>query len=185
MKNYDIVNLVESITQSVAQYIEGKGINLIFDTDIEHKKLACDADMIERIMLNLLSNAVKYTEKGGEITVSIKNLGDMIRISVKDSGVGIPKEKLDLVFNRFVQGETSLSRRCEGSGIGLSLVKSLVEMHNGRIYAFSDVDKGSEFAFELPNVKIDDEGGFPLSEPTKEERIHRINVEFSDIYSLN
>lgn len=183
--NYDIVNVVENITQSVAQYIEGKGINLIFDTDVEEKILSCDADMIERILLNLLSNAVKYTEKGGFITVTIKDLGDVARISVHDTGVGIPEEKLDYIFERFAQGDRPLSRRCEGSGIGLSLVKSLVELHNGRIYANSTINKGSEFTFELPAVVMEECANCQAMKPSNEERIHKINVEFSDIYSLN
>jgi signal transduction histidine kinase len=183
--NYDIINVVENITQSVAQYIEGKGINLIFDTNVEEKILACDADMIERILLNLLSNAVKYTEKDGFITVTIKDLGNVVRISVHDTGVGIAEEKLDYIFERFAQGDRPLSRRCEGSGIGLSLVKSLVELHKGRIYANSTINKGSEFTFELPVVVMDQSANCQVLNPTNEERIHKINVEFSDIYSLN
>ncbi len=183
--NCDIINLVENITQSVAQYIEGKGINLIFDTDVEEKILACDTDMIERIMLNLLSNAVKYTDKGGTIKVTIQDLCDTIRISIMDTGVGIAEDKLDMIFERFVQGDRPLNRRCEGSGIGLSLVKSLVELHKGRIYANSTVNKGSEFTFELPVVVMDQSAQFQGVEPSNEERIHKINVEFSDIYSLN
>lgn len=183
--NHDIVKVIENITQSVAQYIEGKGINLLFDTDVEEKYLFCDADMIERIMLNLLSNSVKYTEKGGSIMVCIKDLDDMIRISVKDTGIGIPEEKLGLIFERFVQGERPLSRRCEGSGIGLSLVKSLVELHKGRIYVNSTVNEGSEFVFELPVRLMDQSADFKGIEQSNEERIHKINVEFSDIYSLD
>ncbi len=183
--NSDIVNVVENITQSVAQYIEGKGINLIFDTDVEEKILACDTDIIERIMLNLLSNAVKFTDKGGSIKVIIKDVGDNVRISVIDTGVGIAEDKLDMIFERFVQGERPLSRRCEGSGIGLALVKSLVELHKGRIYANSTINEGSAFTFELPVVMLDQSAQFQGVEPSNEERIHKINVEFSDIYSLN
>lgn len=184
-KNHNIVSIVESITQSVAQYIEGKGINLIFDTDLEEIYMACDADMIERIMLNLLSNAVKYTEKDGFIKVNICDKKTSVVISVRDTGIGIPEDKLDIIFERFVQGDRPLTRRCEGSGIGLSLVKSLVELHNGRVWVTSSLNKGSEFSVELPVAVMEEENLLPALDQTDEERIHKINVEFSDIYSLN
>ncbi|MCX7773945.1 MAG: PAS domain S-box protein [Clostridia bacterium] len=183
--NHNIVDVIENITQSVAQYIEGKGISLIFDTDVEEKILACDADLIERILLNLLSNAVKYTEKGGTIKVIVQDLGERVRITVKDTGVGIPEEKLDSIFERFVQGDKPLTRRCEGSGIGLSLVKSLVELHKGKVYVQSVVNGGSSFIFEIPVTISENDVVQASIEPSPEERIHKINVEFSDIYSLN
>jgi PAS domain S-box-containing protein len=182
--NYDIVSMLENITQSVAQYIEGKGLNLIFDTDVEEKVMACDAEMVERIMLNLLSNAVKYTEKNGYIKVTIKDNKDCLRVSVRDTGVGIPEDKRDLIFERFVQGDKQFTRRCEGSGIGLSLVKSMVELHGGRIWVNSTVGKGSDFIFELPfQVIEEDQSVVKNLEPTHEERIQKVNVEFSDIYT--
>lgn len=183
--NHDIVKVVRSITESVNQYIEGKEIRLLFESNVARRIISCDADMIERILLNLLSNAVKYTEKEGCIKVSVKDMKKVIRISVKDSGIGISEDMLDLIFERFIQVDKPLSRRCEGSGIGLSLVKSLVELHNGRIYVNSTVNEGSEFTFELPVTTIEKESYLQGMEPSREERIHRINVEFSDIYSLN
>jgi signal transduction histidine kinase len=166
------------------QYIEGKGLNLIFDTDVEEKVMACDAEMIERIMLNLLSNAVKYTEKNGYIKVTIKDNKDCLRVSVRDTGVGIPEDKRDVIFERFAQGDKQFTRRCEGSGIGLSLVKSIVELHGGRIWVNSTVGKGSDFVFELPfQVIEEDKSAVKNLEPTHEERIQKVNVEFSDIYT--
>lgn len=184
--NQDIVNVFESITQSVAYYIEGKGLSLIFDTDVEEKVMAFDPEMIERILLNLLSNSVKYTEKGGLISVHVQDLDDRVRLMVRDTGVGIAPDKLDIIFERFVQGDRQLTRRCEGSGIGLSLVKSMVELHGGRIWVNSTLGKGSTFVVELPVTIMSEEGEqFKNLEPTNEERIHKVNVEFSDIYSIN
>lgn len=183
--NHDIVKVIRSITESVAQYIEGKGIKLMFETTVPQKIIACDADMIERILLNLLSNAVKYTEKDGFIKVIVSSTDNVVRVTVKDSGVGISEEMLDLIFERFIQIDKPLSRRCEGSGIGLALAKAFVELHKGRIYANSTINKGSEFTFELPAFTLEDESYLQSIEPSREERIHRINVEFSDIYSLN
>ncbi|MGK0468693.1 ATP-binding protein, partial [Clostridium sp.] len=123
LKNGDIVYVVEEISQSVAEYIKNNGITLIFDTDVEEKIIAFDEEKIERIMLNLLSNAVKFTKKNGSILVNIYDKGDFVEISVKDTGIGIPKDKLKFIFERFAQIDKSTSRQNEGSGIGLALVK--------------------------------------------------------------
>ena len=148
--NYNIVKVIEDITLSIAEYVKHKKINLIFNTDVEEITLACDPDKIERVMLNLLSNAIKYTDDNGDIYVSLNKVNEDVVVSVKDSGVGIPNDKLELIFDRFGQANDILSRRCEGSGIGLSIVKSIVEMHGGKIEVFSEIGKGSEFVFNIP-----------------------------------
>ncbi|MEG2788651.1 MAG: ATP-binding protein [Romboutsia sp.] len=181
--NYNIINIVEEITLSVAQYIEGKGINLIFDTNSEETIIACDPDKIERIVLNILSNAIKYTDEDGEIYTNIKVQKDKVVISIKDNGVGISKEKLPFIFDKFRQIDNILTRRCEGSGIGLSLVKSIVEMHGGVIYVKSAPGYGSEFIFELPIRLIKEENNITKNNPTQ-PKIEKCNIEFSDIYSL-
>mgnify|MGYP000916980427 FL=1 len=125
-KNCNFVKVVEDITLSTVSFIEEKDISLTFDTDIEEKIILCDPDMIERIVLNLLSNAVKYTPEGGHIFVNIYDRNDRVILSVKDNGIGISQEMLQLIFERFVQLDRTTARSVEGSGIGLSLVKSLV-----------------------------------------------------------
>lgn len=129
--NYNIVSLVEDTTLSIADYIKSKGLSIVFDTDVEEKIIACDPEEIERILLNLLSNAIKFTPRGGNIMVNVEDGNKSISIKVKDTGKGIPKEKLNSIFERFVQVDKSLARENEGSGIGLSLVKALVELHGG------------------------------------------------------
>ena len=90
-------------------------------------------------MLNLLSNSIKFTEPGGKIEVTIYDRKEHILISVKDTGVGIPQDMLEKIFDTFTQVDPSFRRHAEGSGIGLSLVKSLVEMHEGKIIARSQL----------------------------------------------
>ncbi|MDP4144542.1 MAG: ABC transporter substrate binding protein [Bacillota bacterium] len=184
LQNNDIVSIVEDITISVREYVESKGIDLIFDTDIEEKIIACDPDKIERIVLNLLSNAVKFTSHGGNILVNIKDTGERIIIEVKDDGIGIPEEKQHCIFERFVQVDKSLSRNREGSGIGLSLVKSLVELHGGNISLKSKLGEGSTFIIELPVETIPD-SAVVIKEDLciGNSNIERINIEFSDIYA--
>lgn len=179
--NYNIVSIVEDITLSVSDYYKLKNIKLIFDTDIEEKIMAIDEDKIERIMLNLLSNAVKFTENGGNIFVNFEDKGNYVQISVKDSGIGIPIEKIETIFDRFEQVDKSLTRKREGSGIGLSIVKTLVELHGGNINVISKLGVGSEFIFKLPvaviNEKIVDKS------TSYESKIDKISIEFSDIYN--
>lgn len=182
-KNGDIVSVIEDIVQSIAVYVESKGIKLIFDTDIEEEIMGFDHDMMERILLNLLSNALKYSHPNGNIYVNIIDKKSSIAIEVKDEGEGIPKDKLNVIFERFGQVNNTLSRKCEGTGIGLYLVKSFVEMHGGRISVSSEEGKGSQFLIELPVVLAD--GEKPSDKALFNTKVGKIEIEFSDIYSIN
>lgn len=183
-KNEDIVKIVEDITLSVAKYIESKEIALTFDTELEECWMACDADKIERIMLNLLSNAIKFTNSKGSIEVNIYDRGDRIGIHVKDTGVGIPENKMHIIFERFRQVDSLMQRKAEGSGIGLSLVKALVDAHGGTITVESKYGQGTEFMIELP-ITLVREADEILGERTSavQPNVERIHVEFSDIYA--
>ena len=185
LQNRDIVSTIEDITLSIINYVQAKGITLIFDTNVEEKNMVFDPDKIERIMLNLLSNAIKFTEPGGNISVNLYNKGDNIIISVKDTGIGIPEQKQDIIFERFRQVDETLSRNSEGSGIGLSLVKSFVEMHDGKISVKSDYGKGSEFIIELPVYiqVIQDIALTQIQSHIHENNTLKATIEFSDIYS--
>lgn len=185
LQNYNIVYLVEEITTSVADYAMGKGITIIFDTNTEEKVVACDPDQIERIILNLLSNAIKFTPSGGNIWVTIFDKGEKMEISIKDTGIGIPQDKQECIFNRFQQVDKSLTRQSEGSGIGLSLVKALVEKHNGKINLNSELGKGSEFTIEIPcNILTEPDSRLSINQaPGSRDYVERICIEFSDIYS--
>lgn len=183
LQNEDIVKVVEDITMSVAEYIENKNINLIFDTEFEEKVIACDLEKIERIMLNLLSNAVKFTPENGSIFVNVYEKDCKIFISVKDTGMGIPHHLQDAIFERFIQADKSTSRNREGSGIGLSLVKSLAKLHRGNISLISEYGQGAEFILELPNETIDIGEKLDVnSNCMSNEPVERIHIEFSDIY---
>jgi signal transduction histidine kinase len=182
MHNQNIVSIVEEITLSAGDYIRNRGITLVFDTNIEEKIIAVDADKIERIMLNLLSNSIKFTDEGGSISVNIYDKGDSVEISVKDTGIGIPEEKQNIIFDRFVQVDKTFKRNREGSGIGLSLVRMLAEMHGGTVSVRSKIGEGSEFIIMLPANLIEEENDCAF---TTESKVDKINIEFSDIYSVD
>ena len=131
-------------------YIEGKGIDLIFYTDTEEKEISCDKLEIERCIVNLLGNAVKFTPEGGLIEVLIQDLKDKVKISVKDSGIGIPEEKQSMIFDKFNQVIDDSSKQKNGSGLGLTITKHLIDLHGGEIYVESKVGEGSEFIIILP-----------------------------------
>ncbi len=186
MTNCNIVSFVEEITQSVADYIQTNNLTLIFDTDTEERIIACDLDKIERILYNLLSNSIKYTDSGGSIFVNITDGEESVTITVEDTGIGIEKEKLDIIFERFRRIDTSFTRKNEGSGIGLSIVKSLVEMHEGTICVESEYGVGTKFIISLP-VKVlehkNEETLNKLINNSINNRVERAKIEFSDIYS--
>lgn len=182
--NCDIISLIENISLSVVDYIENKGLSLIIDTDVEEKIIACDPDMIERIILNLLSNSVKFTPHGGKIMVNMEDNIENICIRIKDTGRGIPEDKLDSIFERFVQVDKSLTRDNEGSGIGLSLVKALVELHCGTISVKSKEGHGTEFIINIPCKLINEtRDAIRVYDVIDESCTEKINIEFSDIYS--
>lgn len=182
LENKNIIEIIENITLSVVSYVESKGISIIFDTELEEKVIACDEDKLERVILNLLSNAIKFTNPGGSIQVNIYDRGNSLIISVKDSGFGIPKDMHSKIFEPFTQGDSLLRRRAEGSGIGLSLVKSLVELHGGKVSINSELGKGSEFIIELPINLIEESQDCVDRGDFIESKVEKITVEFSDIY---
>lgn len=177
----DLVSLIRDICRTVDAYAEAKSIKLSFSTVLITKMMTTDIEKIERILLNLLSNAIKHTGKDGKITVSVRDRreGGAI-ICVQDTGEGIPKDKQKMIFDRFAQAEVSLSRQNEGTGIGLALVKSLVEILKGSICVQSEVGKGSVFRIELPLLKSVSEAnridiqGFNLAK--------KAEMELSDLY---
>ncbi|ERK30516.1 sensor histidine kinase [Clostridium intestinale] len=180
--NLNIIKVVEDIAMSVVDFVESKGLTLTFDTEVEEKIISCDPYLIERIMLNLLSNSVKFTQKGGNILVKVHLEDNYVCISVKDNGIGIPDDMQELIFDRFIQVDDVITKNTEGSGIGLSLVKSLVEMHCGKIYLNSQENRGSEFVICIPDILNKDNEEKRNITNLDDNRIERINIEFSDIY---
>lgn len=162
----DIIPFVKQITSSFESLAQRKNIDLELEIDPrlrerlreENTKFYFDEDMIEKILNNLMSNAFKFTGESGNITIGLKiekDKSDYLEISVKDSGMGIPPEKLLYVFDRFFQADSSDEKRFEGSGIGLALLKELVDLLDGEVAVESEPGKGTTFFCYLPfNKKI-------------------------------
>lgn len=181
LKNVNIVSIVEDITLSVVEYTESKNIELQFDTEIEEKIVAVDEDKIDRIMLNLLSNAIKFTPEGGNIFVNLYDKGDYIEISVKDTGIGIPEDKKQYIFNRYSQVNSSDKSNYFGSGIGLAIVKSLVDLHEGNIELKSTYGKGSEFIINLPNKLVQKQKFEQTEMISKNSKENKVGIELANI----
>ena len=186
-KNYDIVSFVENISMSVADFAKQNNIDLIFDTNVEEKIMAFDLEKLERIMLNLLSNSIKYNKAQGQIEVLLNDCNDTFVITVKDTGVGIPSDKLMYIFERFRQVENTFNKSTKGSGIGLSLVKDLIEIQGGTIEVKSELGVGSEFIIKLPVKILSDDSNIDKVYFNNDyhDLVKRMNIEFSDIYIGN
>lgn len=182
-QNYDIVYFVESICQSIVEFAKQKNIEVIFDTDIEEKIISFDLDKMERIILNILSNSIKFTKEQGKIEIYIRESNEMLEIEISDDGIGIPQNKLNSIFERFKQVENNTIRSGEGSGIGLYLVKSLVDMHGGDIAVESELGSGTTFKISIP-AELEEEYECNIIEKNLQNSyIEKIKVEFSDIYA--
>ena len=144
----DLVGFCRSIVESFSPYCEKKGISLITHLK-DCPPLFLDVERFDKVIYNLLSNAVKFTPQGGSITLSVESIGSHCLLQVKDTGIGIRQDQIPYLFERFRQAEGSASRSYEGTGLGLALVKELVELHHGQISVDSTYKKGTTFTIWL------------------------------------
>ena len=186
-QNIDIVAIVKEVTKQVEEYIKDTDVKVVFNSKLKEKIITGDPEKIENIILNILSNAVKFTKSGGggKIIVNIFEKEESVFISIEDTGIGIPEDKLDMIFEKFTQVNKTLTRNHEGSGMGLALVKSLVDKHDGRITVKSKLGIGSKFTIELPVRGILDEVAVEaINYNTYGNLYEKIKIEFSDIYGI-
>lgn len=180
--NCDVINVIEEITISIAQCEKAESRTIIFDTDTEYLEIKCDPDNIERAILNLLSNTLKFTASDGNISVICSEKEHYLEIRVKDDGVGIPAEFRQRIFDRFVQVDKSFRRNVEGSGIGLSLVKLIIDAHGGQIYLNEEIHKGCEFILTLPKMRMEEnKTNVNYVKSSQKELNTKVSIELSDI----
>ena len=186
MDNYNIVSIVEDTILCVVKYIEHTNKSITFDTEEEEIILACKPNDIEKIILNLISNSLKFTEDNGNIEVDIKvnTEEEKVFVHIKNDGPSISKENAEYIFNRFSQIDENITRENEGSGIGLYLVKYLVEKHNGEIWLNTQVDSGVEFIFYIPIKTTNNKDYIKTHFVEEHSMIDKCRIEFSDVYCI-
>jgi len=177
-KNVEIVALTKEIVESVKEYADQKLLKLTFQSACERIEALMDIEKYEKILLNLLSNAIKFTPPERSVNVVLYRQGNNLKIDIKDSGIGIPEDKKVIIFERFGQADSSLARQAEGTGIGLYLVKLLVESLGGKIYVTSEEGYGSTFSISLP---IRQSGAQKAHEINGNKILQAASLEFSDI----
>lgn len=170
------------IFEAVKPWFEKKAVRLSFEEVDLNLGTVCDPSVFEQILLNLLSNALKFTPEGGDVLITaLRNRisGDIV-ISVKDSGIGIPQDSQQRIFDKFVRLEHDLVQNAEGNGSGLAIVKGLIEMEGGSVQVVSSAGKGAEFRIRYPvrdNVMKNTNPGIVHRETLE----YRVLMEFSEI----
>jgi len=154
MEDVNIQDLVDRSVQEMQSPAKERGIVLESKSLQALPKIRGDPQRLEQVITNLIGNAIKFTDKGS-VTVEAKQDGSVVVVSVKDTGIGIPKEAIPKLFVKFYQVETTLSRNHEGTGLGLAICRKIIEAHNGRIWVESTLGQGSTFSFTLPIEKTE------------------------------
>src|SRR4030043_890530 len=157
-EDLELRQLIELTASSLRPQADGKSIQIEVEVPEQIPAVYGDPEKIEQILTNLIGNSIKFTPDGGKILITAKFLSPereggprhTVAVSVKDTGIGIPLEHLESIFEKFHQVENSLHRSVSGTGLGLAITKGLVEAHQGKIWAESEVEKGSTFTFTLP-----------------------------------
>ena len=150
-----IERFLRGLISAVKKTAEDRGIRIEMSSDQNIGAVLTDSDKLERILLNLLFNALKFTPAGGKIQLNATHQDGELTLQVSDTGRGISEEQLSFVFDRFWQADTSSERKYGGMGIGLALVKELVEIQGGKVSVTSEIAKGTQFTIRLPHQKLD------------------------------
>jgi signal transduction histidine kinase/ligand-binding sensor domain-containing protein/DNA-binding response OmpR family regulator len=179
VSNDELIRFCREATESFSDLSDSRNIKLTFTSNVKELKASLDFDKIEKILFNLLSNAFKFTPEKGSISVSVffDEAEKQVKISVADTGIGIQQDKQDAIFERFVQNIPEGSTVNKGSGIGLSLTREFVQMHDGKITLESTVGKGSCFEVVIPLKDHFEIQNLPVNSPTYETDLSKKQIE--------
>lgn len=150
IKEVPIKEMLDSIMDIIMPQVKEKNISIKLNLKLTTEKIKADPGQLERVFLNLISNAIKFTPDKGKITISGEDRNEYVEFSIEDTGIGIPKKDMDKLFEEFFRADNALDQKVKGSGLGLSLVKKIIEAHRGKIWAQSELNKGTRFTFTLP-----------------------------------
>ena len=183
LANDDIVGVVRSVCEKAESLFEAEGVTLTFQSDKTGQVIAMDAERIERLLLNLLSNALKFTPKGGSVDVRVRVTPQRVYLSVSDTGRGIAPEKLEHVFDRFLETD-AMDPPPHGVGLGLAICRRIAQGHGGSIVAQSEEGKGATFTVALPNERA---AGATMRQPkvSYSGGFNRTLLELSDALSAS
>jgi len=181
-KKVEAVSFCKSIIDSILPTTEERGLTLNFRHSPETVEVVIDSEQFEKVLLNLLSNAIKFTPEGGIITLALDEMDNHVVFTVEDNGEGIPDDMQDIIFDRFSQVDNSSTKRHGGTGIGLSLVKEIVELHKGTVEVNSEIGHGSRFTVKL--LKGDDHIAEEMMERRKADKPVAIKKRLDDYESI-
>lgn len=151
ISNYSLVNQMNRVISTQENQATEKNIEIVFETPKKDIFIDGDEQRLEQVWTNIISNAIKYTNEGGFITITMKKSSKDIEVSIEDTGIGMSKEVVSHIFERFYREDKA--RNVEGNGLGLAIVKSIVDLHHGKIDILSQVDVGTNFIVKLPIEK--------------------------------
>jgi two-component system sensor histidine kinase VicK len=150
MKSLNVLNITRDCVMKMEMSARQKNQTLTFEVHEELCEIKGDKDRVEQVIINIISNAIKYTPENGSIKVKALMNGNNVQIRIADTGIGIPKEDLPRLFERFYRVDKARSRAMGGTGLGLSIAKNIVEAHKGSIRIESEYGKGSEVIMDFP-----------------------------------
>lgn len=177
-----IGELIPYCCKIIQQQAVDKGLSFVFPSipeEIIGTSIFADQKHVHQALINLLSNAVKYTPKGGRVWMTVKQDKKRIIIGIHDTGVGIPPEKQDKLFERFERGDDPYSRQQEGTGIGLNLTRKLIHINNGQIWVESEIGKGSNFYLGLPTATVE-----ATRESLAQKQETKVNLRLDGLYGI-
>ena len=151
----DVEPLISECVESVSSLAKPKKLELSFSVSPEVGRVFADGPKLKQVLLNLLGNAIKFTESGS-VRVTAERQGAELRVSVRDTGIGVPLDDAERIFESFQQGQSGISGKYQGTGLGLAICRRLVEMHGGRIWVKSAPGQGSTFTFTIPQRALPD-----------------------------
>jgi len=146
----DLKSIVEEAADLLSEIIKEKQIDFSYSVPVDAQSVYVDRGQIKRVLINLIDNAIKFTPKDGKITVSCSSADHEVRVDVQDSGYGIPEASIDKIFEEFYRVDNPINQEVKGTGLGLALVKNIIEAHKGKIWVKSKLGNGSTFSFTLP-----------------------------------
>lgn len=152
MLKKELVNFTDLLSKIIDRFEMSKKQNVHFSRKFSKKSrfVDIDSDKITQLLYNIISNAMKYSPEGGTITYRLKERGDWLEVSISDQGMGIPKENLGKIFDRFYRVDGARTRKLGGTGLGLAIAREIIKAHGGRIWAASEIGKGTTIYFTLP-----------------------------------